>query len=89
MFADTGPHSDVISIPQCSASWMSSEEVGIWECPGLPTCALPAVTEAPFSASGPFRIGEQLEAGHIGRDSDHVTLAPFLFKIRGFDFLTS
>lgn len=33
LYSGTGPHGDEISFPQYSASWVSSEEVDIWDCP--------------------------------------------------------
>ena len=70
VFADTGPHSDVVSITQYSVSSMSGED--IWECPCQPTCALLLWRKPHFSASDPFRVGEQLEASHIGTDLECV-----------------
>lgn len=90
VFGDTGPHGSVISIPRCSASWMSSEEEDSWEDPSLSNLHPPCCDGSPLSASGPFRAGgQQLEAGHLGRDSEHISwrLSYSSFVDLIFDFL--
>lgn len=50
----TGPHNGEISVSQYLASWVSGEEVDIWDYPCWLTCALPAVTEAHFLCFRPL-----------------------------------
>lgn len=70
--------------PAVLSSLVSSEETTLGESPAS-SRALPAVGGAPFSASGLVGTGEL--TGHPRRGTEHSLLAPFLFKVRGFEFL--